>query len=159
MLQQRFVSFFTMIVFANSSWHWLTKTKPFDILPYVAIFTILVEYIAIKIINLINNSIRLLLIICLANLASFLLPYALIWTSSLAAVGYSFEMSVNHLPMYIVGLGYLFLTLIAEVPLVYISYKGIITEKRRLFISIIIVNVTTTMIIAIIERMVCRGSW
>jgi len=29
--------------YANSSWHWLTKTNPFDVLPYAVILTLLIE--------------------------------------------------------------------------------------------------------------------
>jgi len=34
--------------YANSSWHWLTKTNPFDVLPYAVILTLLIEYVTIK---------------------------------------------------------------------------------------------------------------
>jgi len=142
--------------YANSSWHWLTKT-PFDILPYTAVLTLLIEYVTIKKLNSIIHPFRLLLIICLANMASFLLPYATLLMPS--DVGYTFEMSIKYLPIYIVGFGYLFLTLAAEVPIVYISLRNIVTNRKKLLISIITVNVVTTIMVAAIERIFCRGSW
>ena len=143
--------------YANSSWHWLTKTTPFDVLPYAVVLTLLIEYVTVKKLNSIIHPFRLLAIICLANTASFLLPYAILLMPS--AVGYTFEMSIKHLPIYIVGFGYLFLTLVAEVPIVYISLRNIVTNRRRLLISIITVNVVTTIMVAAIERIFCRGSW
>jgi len=142
--------------YANSSWHWLTKT-PLDILPYAAVLTLLIEYVTIKKLNSIIHPFMLLLIICLANMASFLLPYATLLMPS--DVGYTFEMSIKHLPIYIVGFGYLFLTLAAEVPIVYISLRNIVTNRKKLLISIITVNVVTTIMVAAIERIFCRGSW
>lgn len=68
-------------------------------------------------------------------------------------------MSIKHFPKYIVGFGYLFLTLIAEVPVVYISFKKFITNKKRFLMTIIIVNTVTTIMVAIIERAICKGSW
>jgi len=151
------IPFFTLTVYANSSWHWLTETTPFDILPYVVVLTLLIEYIAIKNLNSLKQPVKLAIIICLANLASFLLPYTILLMPS--AVGYTFEMSIKHLPQYIVGFGYLFVTLVAEVPIVYISIKSIVTNKRKFLISIIIVNVVTTIIVATLERVFCKGSW
>ena len=105
----------------------------------------------------ITRSLRLFIVICLANVASFLLPYAILLMPS--DVGYTFEMSIRNLPRYIVGFGYLFLTLIAEVPVVYISLKKFITNKKRFLMTIIIVNAVTTIMVAIIERVICKGSW
>lgn len=147
----------SVTAYANSSWHWLTKTRPFDILPYVAVLTILVEYFGIKKLNSINRAFKLFVIVCLANMTSFLLPYVIFLLPS--AVGYTFEMSLIHLPTYIVGFGYLFLTLIVEVPVVYIGFRNVVANKKKIFISIITVNVATTIMVAVVERVFCRGTW
>jgi len=34
-------------VSANSSWHWISKTRPWDVLPFVIIFTLVIEILAI----------------------------------------------------------------------------------------------------------------
>ena len=151
------IMLFPTTAYANSSWHWLTKTIPFDILPHVVVATLLIEYFSLKTVNSITKHFRLLLVVCAANLASFLLPFAVLLLPS--AVGYTFEMSISHLPKYIIGLGYLFLTLIAEIPVVYISLRGVVENKKKLVISIVIVNVITTVMVAVIERIVCEGSW
>lgn len=148
---------FSTTAYANSSWHWLTKTTPFDILPYAGVLTLLIEYITIKKSNSINRPFKFFVIICLVNMASFLLPYAILLMPS--DFGYAFETSIKHLPNYIIAFGYLFLTLIAEVPIVYISFKNIVTNKKKFLLSIIIVNIVTTIMVAFIERIFCEGSW
>lgn len=142
---------------ANSSWHWLTKTTPVTLLPLAVVLTLAVEYIAVKKINTLHASGKLFLVICLANLASFLLPFAMLLVPS--EVGYTFEMSVNHLPIYIVGLGYLILTLVVEVPLVYRCLRRHAQQKKRLVYSIVASNVVTTIVVGTMERIVCRGQW
>jgi len=152
-----FIQLFSIAAYANSSWHWLTKTNPFDVLPFAAIATLVIEYIAIKKSNSISRSLNLFIVICIANIASFILPFAVLLLPS--EVGYTFEMSIQHLPKYIVGIGYLLLTLIVEIPVVYFSFQNSVTNKKRLLISIIIVNAVTTIMVAIIERIICRGTW
>lgn len=149
--------FFSATAYANSSWHWLTKTTPFDILPYVVVLTLFIEYIMMKNLNSINRPFRLFIIVCFANLVSFLLPYGVLLIPS--DVGYTFEMSLKHLPQYTVGAGYLFLTLVAEVPIIYMSLKNVVSNRKKFFVSIIIVNVVTTMMVAVVERIFCRGVW
>ena len=156
-----FIFLFPKTAYANSSWHWLTENTPFDILPYVVILTLIIEFAAIKILNPVDNSakntVRLLAIICFANLASFLLPYT-IWLAP-SAVGYTFEMSINGLPIYTVGGFYLFLTLLAEVPIVYFGLRNIVVNRKKLLASVICVNVITTVMVTFIEKIICRGSW
>ena len=36
-----------MRVYANSSWYWISEIRPFDVLPWVAIGTILIEWLMI----------------------------------------------------------------------------------------------------------------
>ena len=119
---------FSATVYANSSWHWLTKS-PFDILPYVVILTLLIEYVIIKWVNSITCSFRLFIIVCLANMASFLLPYA-VWFIPDDSRIYTFEMAIRSIPIYTVGGFYLFLTLIAEIPIVYVGIKKFVTDKK-----------------------------
>ena len=166
MNKAKFVLLFIVLVcalfpapaYANSSWHWLTKTNPFDILPYVTVATLLIEYFAIKILNQIRKAIMLFAIVCGANLASFLLPFGLLWIVSINGL-YTFKMSINNLPTYIIGLGYLFLTLAVEVPILYFCFRNRVSNKKKLMITIIAVNVVTTAMVAIVERIVCPGSW
>ncbi len=121
---------FPATAYANSSWRWISQTRPFDVLPFAVALTLLAEFLFLRFTNRIARPFFLFAAVCLANLASFLLPYA-IYLNGL----YAFEESLEHLPVYIVGLGYLFLTLVAELPVVYCSLRGLVAGKKRLLLS------------------------
>ena len=65
----------------------------------------------------------------------------------------------NKFPLYIVGIIFLFLTLAIEIPIVYNLLKKDVSNKKRLFFSIVAVNGATTLVVAVVERIFCRGSW
>lgn len=147
----------TTAAYANSSWHWLTDEVSVSILPYVVVMTLLIEFGVLKFVNSIKPTLKLFAIVCLANVASFLLPYAALLLPS--DVGYNFEKSINHLPIYTVGLCYLLLTLAAEVPILYNAFKNTAASRKRLLISIAAVNTITTIIVAAVERTLFKGIW
>ena len=63
------------------------------------------------------------------------------------------------LPQYIIGPFYYVLTIGIELPIVYFFIKKESTNKKRLVNTIIIVNLITTLITFIIERLICKGTW
>lgn len=154
-----FVVFFTITVNANSSWHWVT-TSPKTILPIAIIITLLIETFGVLKMNCITNAKRVFLIICLANILSFVSPYIerayrFIPTSG----GFSISAAFNKGPYYIVLAGYLMLTLIIEIPVVYLLLKKYVKSKKRLISSILCTNIITTILVAIGERILCIGRW
>jgi len=72
---------------------------------------------------------------------------------------YSFTEVFETMPNYIIGLGYLFLTLIIEIPVVYLFFRKDVENKRKLFYVTLCANIATTALVAVVERVVCRGSW
>lgn len=64
--------------FADSSWIWLTDYRPFDILPPVALATVVIEVLSVWLIPHTGKLIKTAVVVILANAASFLLPYALL---------------------------------------------------------------------------------
>jgi uncharacterized membrane protein (DUF441 family) len=62
-------------------------------------------------------------------------------------------------PYYIVRLGYLILTLAVEVPIVWHTLKQHTDSPKKLLNSVVIANVVTTVIVAVTERLLCRGQW
>ena len=46
---------FPMLASANSSWVWISETRPYDILPFVVIGTLLIETVAVNLVGKINN--------------------------------------------------------------------------------------------------------
>ena len=143
-------------VFADSSWCWLTDTRPFDILPPVALATIVIEVLAIWLIPHTGKFIKTAVAVILANAASFLLPYALLLNDPVYP---KFDDMLNAGPNYIVGAGFVILTLVLEIPIVYNLLKKHVDSKKKLLWSIVGSNIVTTAMVAVIERMVTDGYW
>ena len=143
-------------VFADSSWCWLTDTRPFDILPPVALATIVIEVLAIWLIPNTGKLMKTAVAVILANAASFLLPYALLLNDPVYP---KFDDMLNAGPNYIVGAGFVILTLVLEIPIVYNLLKKHVDNKKKLLWSIIGSNIVTTAMVAVIERMVTNGYW
>ena len=133
-------------VFADSSWCWLTDTRPFDILPPVALATIVIEVLAIWLIPNTGKLMKTAVAVILANAASFLLPYALLLNDPVY-------------PKFDDMLNAVILTLVLEIPIVYNLLKKHVDNKKKLLWSIIGSNIVTTAMVAVIERMVTNGYW
>jgi hypothetical protein len=146
-------------VYANSSWHWVT-TSPKTILPIAIIITLLIEILGVAKLNNIIKIKKVFVTICFANILSFVVPYLerayrFIPTSG----GFSISAAFNKGPYYIVLTGYLLLTLIVEIPVVYLILNNLVKNRKRLIITIIGANVLTTILVSVCERFICIGQW
>ena len=94
--------------------------------------------------------------VILANAASFLLPYALLLSDPVYP---RFDDVLNAGPNYIVGFGFVMLTLLIEIPVVYNLLKKHVDSKKKLLWAIVGSNTVTTAMVAVIERMVTNGYW
>lgn len=150
---------FPKAVFANSSWNWVT-TSPLTLLPLAIIFTLLIETVSVVRFGRVNKAVKAFCIIGLANLLSFLAPgleraYRFIPTTGKVSLSAAFGKG----PYYMVFSGYLLLTVIIELPIVYFLLRNNTSDKKRLAVSIILSNVATTVIVAVLERLICVGRW
>ena len=136
-------------VFADSSWIWLTDYRPFDILLPVALATIVIEVLSIWLIPHTGKLIKTSVAVILANAASFLLPYALLLEDPVYP---RFDDVLNAGPNYIVGFGFVVLTLLIEIPVIYNLLKKHVDSRKKLLWSIIGSNIVTTAMVAVIER-------
>ena len=143
--------------FADSSWVWISEKRPFDILPWVALGTILIEWLSIWLIPRTGHAFKVLGIVMVANAASFLLPYAFL-KADLSWYG-TFEDILDSGPHYIVSGAFLLLTLLVEMPIVYNVLKSNMQDMKKLQLTIIVSNVITTAGVAIIERLITEGYW
>ena len=145
-----------LTAFANSSWYWISETRPYDMLPFVIILTLTIEIAVIQFVCKIKSIAKLIFFIILANILSFASPYIfLLIIPSL----YTFEQTLEHLPFYTIGMAYLFITLFVEIPIVCFTLRKETTNEKALLISTIGVNIFTTILTGIIERTICTGSW
>ena len=62
-------------------------------------------------------------------------------------------------PSWIVGWLFLALTILFEMPIDYVLLKNQVESVKKLLITIVGVNVITTAMVAVIERMVTNGYW
>ena len=143
-------------VYADSSWIWMTDYRPFDILPPVALATIVIEVLAIWLIPHTGKLIKTAVVVIIANAVSFLLPYAFLLGDPIYP---KFNDVLNSGAYYIVGAEFVIVTLAIEMPIVYNLLKKEVSSKKKLIWSIIGSNIVTTVLVAVIERIVTEGYW
>jgi len=157
----------TTSVYANSSWNWFTK-NPITILPWIVMSTILIEITFICVMNKINKLQNIIItsaVVIVANLISFILPYIFLGFMEDVYEGMKlgfFELLniwLNTMPIYIIGTGYLIITLALEIPFTCIIISRIVSDRKKILYSVILVNIITTILSAIVERILYKGSW
>ncbi|KPU46262.1 hypothetical protein OXPF_01070 [Oxobacter pfennigii] len=153
---------YPMRTLANSSWHWVTVI-PMKVLPLAIILTLAIETWGVIVYGKVEEKVRAFVIVTFANIASFVAPY-IYSTYRLnrfycSGWDYAWERSFNSGPNYAIRLVYLMLTLCIEVPLVYLLLKNRSKNRKKLLFIVIIVNVITTIVVAVLERLICRGRW
>lgn len=147
-------------VYADSSWIWLSERRPYELLPIAVVMTIFIEVVMLVIFLKIRNIKKTVLIVTIGNALSFIIPYAFNYFMLRTDMGYeSIERAFSTGPYYMVGLGYLFLTIIIELPVVYAGLKNEITDKKRGIFVICIANTVTTILVFVMERIACYGQW
>ena len=150
-------------VHANSSWHWGARS-PLTVLPWLVLATLLIETLAVWRVNRIRRPWKPFLVVALANLLSFLLPYAFLGMLPqvfMEHLGFFERISyaVASYPYYTVGIAFLLLTLLVEMPVVYFSLRRAVENPKRLLAFIAAANLVSTILAAAAERVFCRGSW
>ncbi|WP_343770884.1 hypothetical protein [Clostridium malenominatum] len=148
-------------VYANSSWHWVT-VSPKLVLPIAIILTLVIETFIIYKYGTVQGKDKVLIVVALANIASFVLPYIERAKRFMAVAGhwyYAWIKAFDSGPYYIVLTGYLILTLIVEFPIVYLVLKKYSKDNKTLGKAILVANIITTLIVAVLERLLCHGRW
>ena len=147
---------------ANSSWRWFTKTRPHDLLPLAIVLTVIIEILALLRFGSVQGKRRAALGVSAANLVSFLVPWAWEYNDFLYAHWDSvmnFDAFLSKTPHYQVTLLFLLLTVLFEVPVLYLLLKKHTDSKKRLLMTAAGANAVTTLICAVMERVLCRGHW
>ena len=147
-----------LTAFANSSWVWISETRPYDVLPWVAIGTLIIETISIIIFAKIKDGFKVFTFVFIANAISFAAPYLvnlMIYTEEM----FSFDKYLNYWPSYTVGILFCIVTILIELPIIYYSLRKDATCQKKFIITIVATNIITTVLVAIIERIFCVGKW
>lgn len=153
------ICLFPLTVSANSSWAWISETRPWDILPLVVVVTLILETMAINYIAKIHNLPKVAGMVALGNIVSFAMPYIGTYLLVLTEQNYTFEETLEHMPVYIVGVAYLLTTLLIELPIIYGTLVKQADNSKKLIITVIGVNILTTGLTALAERVFCQGMW
>lgn len=158
------VFMFPMTASANSSWHWLSSKKPYELLFIIAPLTIAAESAAIDHIPKIRKPAKVIGIVGAANLASFFAPYAAIILNALLYspeidIEWELTYTIDYMPYYTVGVFFLIVTLCVELPIVYFSLRKDCQKRHLLLITVIVSNIITTALCALAERLLCHGAW
>ncbi|MCR5636438.1 MAG: hypothetical protein K6F76_04585 [Clostridiales bacterium] len=162
------VFLFPTVAFANSSWQWISSTRPLNLLPIVIIVTLLIEIISVNYIAKVKSLKIVISVVSLANLASFLVPYIWLGISPYNVYSlytpeeglfYSINYTAQATPTFTVSLSYLLITLFVETPIVYLLLRKKVPNRKVLAAVIIAANILTTAITFAVERIFCHGEW
>ena len=146
-------------VFANSSWRWLSDTRPYDLLPIAIVMTLTIEILVINFLPRVNKLPKTAFWVTLSNLMSFGSTYLVTYLSS--GVVKSFDEMLEYTPVYTIGLWSFLLTAAVEIPLVQWKLSKGFDEKRqcRLLVTLLCVNALTTALVFTLERTLAPGKW
>ena len=99
------------------AWIWISRTRPVDVLPWVAIATVLCEWLLLVRFAGLRRRGKALGVVALANLASFAVPYAVHYLGY-GIDGLDFPKFLDHWPSYTVGIAFVIATIAIELPVV-----------------------------------------
>lgn len=146
---------------ANSSWRWVSETRPYDILPFIIALTLIAETLAYVFIAKIKRPVKVFAVVAIANHLSFLAPYIIGYFGYTGEMTYTFDFALEHLPYYTIGIDYFLTTILVEFPVIWFSLKNDVRENKtmRFILTIIGANAATTLVCAAAERAIAYGVW
>ena len=147
-----------LTVFANSSWVWISETRPYDVLPWVAVGTLIVETASLVVFAKIRNVFKGITFVTIANAVSFAAPYLHNYIL-FSEQKFPYEKYLEHWPSYTVGVLFCLVTILIELPVVYFALRKHAPSRKRFVITIIFSNIVTTILVALAERIFCVGRW
>ena len=144
---------------ANSSWRWISETRPYDVLPFVALITIVIETAALWWILGKQKLKKIVVVVVIANLLSFAAPYWFMYDETLRMPLKPFPELMESGHYFTVGTIFLLMTLLVELPVVFLTLRKHTEKKGRFLLTAVSANVVTTFITAAAERIFCYGQW
>ena len=137
---------------ANSSWIWLSEARPYDVLPFVAVITIAIETAALWYVLGKKHLVKIAVVVVIANLLSFAAPYLFWYDESIRMPLKPFPELMEYGHYFTVGTIFLIMTLVLEIPVVFLTLRKYAKGKWRFLLTVAGVNVVTTIITAAAER-------
>ena len=140
-------------VYADSSWVWISETRPYNVLQYVVILTLTIEIVMINYMAKVDRLGKTSLVVTIANLCSFLLPY---WATVYIDGVHTYPDTLNDYHSIVIG-PYLLLTLMIEIPIVMALLGRDVKDKKKLLLITLGANVLTTIMVYGVEKIFCEG--
>ena len=144
---------------ANSSWIWLSEARPYDVLPFVAVITIAIETAALWYVLGRKHLVKIAVVVVIANLLSFTAPYLIWYDETIRMPLKPFPELMEYGHYFTVGTIFLIMTLVLEIPVVFLTLRKYAKGKWRFLLTVAGANVVTTIITAAAERIFCYGQW
>lgn len=148
-----------MTASANSSWIWLSEARPYDVLPFVSAITIAIEVAALWFVLGKKHLVKIAVVVAIANLLSFAAPYLFLYDETIRMPLKPFTELMEYGYYFTVGVIFLLMTLLVELPIVFFILCKHADQKWRFLLTVVGMNVVTTLITAAAERIFCYGQW
>lgn len=148
-----------MTASANSSWIWLSEARPYDVLPFVAVITIAIETAALWYVLEKRHLVKISVVVVIVNLMSFAAPYLFLYDETIRMPLKPYTALMEYGYYFTVGVVFLLMTLLVELPLVFFILRKHADQKWRFLLTVVGMNVVTTLITAAAERIFCYGHW
>lgn len=136
----------------NYSWIWTTDRQPFSFLLAFALGALALETLLLLTIAPGQKKTKVFGVLCLGNLVTFLLPYLLRYLGEV----YVITSPSDH---YVVGVLFLVVLLVLEVPVEYNLLHRDDSPNPRLLAGLLVANAVSTAGIALLERLAFHGYW
>ena len=137
---------------------WISETTPYDVIPFVAISTLIIETVAFNLFLKIGKWHKVFTGVLIGNLLSFAVPY-IDYSNTVPYYDMPLSYILERGPFYTVGAAFLFLTVAVELPFMYFWLKKDAKNKKLLVLVTVVANVVTTAMVAVAERVLCEGRW
>lgn len=143
---------FPLFAKARTAWVWTTDGRPFSFLLAFALGALALETLLLPAIAPGQKKTKVLEVLCLGNLVTFLLPYLLRYLGEV----YEIISPSDH---YVVGVLFLVVLLVLEVPVEYNLLHRDDSPNPRLLAGLLVANAVSTAGIALLERLAFHGYW
>ena len=124
---------------------------------FAIIGTVAIETICIYLATHKNCFLKTIITVSIANLASFLIPY--LFVRLVPKLLYTYEQMKEHTPLFMIGAGYFIVTILFELPIVFLTMRKQFNANKQAALIIIGSNLLTTIMVFFVERFYAPGAW
>lgn len=140
---------------AHAYWIWKSELRPYDVLPVALVIGTAIEVCALMFIAKVRRPWKALIILLVINVLSILIPFV-IYAMRDSSLGLTLAQRIERIP-YLIGIIYGFALILFKMPIEFFTLKRDAPSNQKLFWVVLITNIITTSLYAIMERTFCWG--